>query len=762
MNSRARRFVPSWLPAARFALAVVAAMTMAIAGAQPAPVATGPAAAPGGKRPKIGLVLSGGGARGITHVGVLQVLEAMRIPVDFIAATSMGSIVGGLYASGMPPDAMQHLVTTVDWTSLFSDSPPRRELSFRDKQIDTRFPLPLEIGFRDGQFRGFQGALSGANLELFLHELTAKSDGIRDFDRLPIPFRAVSTDMVIGEPYVFETGPLYEAMRASMSIPGVFSPVELRGRLLGDGGLVDNLPVDVVRKMGADVVIAVNIGTPLMTRDQLSSIVGLTGQMINILTEQNVRAQLASLRPDDVLISPDLGPLSAVDFSKGPDFIRLGTAAANAAAPRLAAFALSPAAYAAYKAALPKIADTPPPRIEFVRIEGADYANPAAIALRLDVPLGQPLDAKALDDSISRLYGTGEYDRIDYRIVDEQGRTRLDIGVREKSMGPNYLRFGLAYSTDFQGETNFSLLVGHRRVWVNSLGAQWLNEIEVGRIARAATEFYQPLDVANTTFVSAYASAQNVPRYIFLDSQRVAEYRIEANTAGLDFGVPVGLSGDLRIGPVYTFYKGSPTVAIPGFPTTREADAGARLLARWDNLDNAFFPRRGLRSTLDVFYGQRTQRIGSDPDEVSKKLGRADFFANGALELTRDDFVNVAVRAGALSRDDPSVVNPFLLGGFLNLSGLRSGEVAGSYLAFGRIVYFHRVAAVPFIGGAVYAGGSLEAGNTWQQRASASASDLVNAGSLFLAADTFLGPFYVAYGRATGGASSFYLFLGRP
>ena len=350
---------------ARCALAIVLTCAALDANAQ---TAVDPSAAT--RRPKIGLVLSGGGARGITHVGVLQVLEEMRVPVDFVAATSMGSIVGGLYASGMPPGEMQHLITTIDWTTLFSDSPPRRELTFRDKQVDTRFPLPLEIGFRDWQFRGFQGALSGANLELFLHELTAKADGVRDFDRLPIPFRAVSTDMVTGTPYVFDTGPLYEAMRASMSIPGVFSPVELRGRLLGDGGLVDNLPVDVVRRMGADIVIAVNIGTPLMNREQLSSIVGLTGQMINILTEQNVRAQLASLRPDDVLISPDLGALSAVDFTKGPEFIRLGDAAARAAAPKLAPFALPPAAYAAWKAALPKIADTPPPRIEFVRIEG--------------------------------------------------------------------------------------------------------------------------------------------------------------------------------------------------------------------------------------------------------------------------------------------------------------------------------------------------------------------------------------------------------
>ena len=309
MNTPFRNPVPRWRAIACCVLLAWVSMAMA---QQP----LGGVGAPAAKRPKIGLVLSGGGARGLTHIGVLEVLEEMRIPVDFIAATSMGSIVGGLYSTGRVPADMHRIVTELHWNTPFSDSPPRRELDFRDKQIDTRFPLPLEIGFRNGQIRGFQGALSGANLELFLHELTANADGIRDLDRLPVPFRAVATDMVAGTPYVFTEGPLYEAMRASMSVPGIFSPVELRGRILGDGGLVDNLPVDVVRAMGAEVIIAVNIGTPLAPREALSSIIGLTGQMINILTEQNVRIQLASLKEGDVLIPPNLGALTSSDFDQ--------------------------------------------------------------------------------------------------------------------------------------------------------------------------------------------------------------------------------------------------------------------------------------------------------------------------------------------------------------------------------------------------------------------------------------------------------------
>jgi NTE family protein len=720
------------------------------------------AAVPASTRPKIGLVLSGGGARGITHIGVLKVLEEARIPVDFVAATSMGSIVGGLYAMGMPPPEMQRVIATVDWTTLFSDSPSRRELSFRDKEIDRRFPLPLEIGIRDGEFRGFRGVLSGANLTLYLHELASAADGVKELDRLPIPFRCVSTNMVTGTPYVFTTGPLYIAMRSSMSIPGVFSPTEVEGQILGDGGLVDNLPVDVVRKMGADIVIAVNIGTPLATRDQLSSIVGLTGQMINILTEQNVRAQLATLTANDVLIAPDLGSLSAADFDKASDFIRLGEEAARAALPRLSALALSEPAYAAYKAGLPTIAATPPPTIDFVRIEGTRWANPEALSARLAIPLGEPLDIKKVDDRVSRLYGSNEYESIEYHVVDEGGQSGLVFDVHEKAIGPNFLRFGLNYSTDFQGESAFSLLAGLKRVWVDSLGAQLLAELELGRIVGARGQFYQPLDDRETFFVSAQGSLENAPRYVFSGSDRVAEYEIETNSGGVDAGLRIGDGGQLRFGPIYTYYKGTPTVALPGFPVARETDAGVRALARWDNLDNAFFPRSGVHADLDLFYGNRTQRLGSDTPEVSKRIGRGELAANAGVGFTTDDFVNVAGRFGGLSRDDPSLVNPFLLGGFLNLSGLRNQQLAGSYVGFGRVVYYHRLLTAPWLGGGVFAGGSLEAGNAWQQRSAVSANDLVAAGSAFIAADTFLGPLYFAYGRASGGAASFYLLLGRP
>ena len=338
-------------------------------------------------------MLSGGGARGIAHIGVLKVMEQLRIPVDYIAATSMGAIVGGMYATGMSPAEMEKQITTVSWPTLLSDSPPRRDVGFRTKEEDARFPFAFEIGFRDGQFRTFKGALSGSNLELFLHELTRGVDNIATFDQLPIPFRAIATDMVTGREVVFDRGPIYQAMRASISIPGMFTPAEIDGRILGDGGLVNNLPVDVVRAMGADIVIAVNIGTPLMSREQLSSVLGYTAQTINILTEQNVRAQLVSLRPTDVLISPELGELTFVDFTKAAQFIELGVKAAEGARERLAALSDSPASYVAFQARLLVPIEQTPKSLDFIKLEGTHYANPKVLEDQMETQVGKPFQS---------------------------------------------------------------------------------------------------------------------------------------------------------------------------------------------------------------------------------------------------------------------------------------------------------------------------------------------------------------------------------
>jgi len=752
--------------AATIAIALLSNLAVSAARAQAAaPVAGAVAAAPPGatsvSRPKIGLVLSGGGARGLTHLGVIKVLEELRVPVDYIAATSMGAIVGGLYASGLSPADMEKQLTAISWPTLFSDSPPRSDLGFRRKQEDALYPLAFEIGYRDGAFRAFKGAISGSNLELFLHELVRRVEDIGRFDELPIPFRAIATDMVTGGEVVFDRGPVYKAMRASMSVPGMFTPAEIDGRMLGDGGLVNNLPVDVVKAMGADIVIAVNIGTPLMSRSQLSSIVGLASQSINILTEQNVRERLKLLGPADILISPDLGDLTFVDFEAGPKFIAAGAVAARAVSARLQALSMSVAEYTAFQASLLRTVDAPPKTLDFVRIEGTEYANPAVLAEQMATQPDKPFDIAVLHNDLARIYGRGDFEQVDYRLIEENNKSGLVVEVKEKSWGPSYFRFGMTLASDLKGETSFDVLVGHKRSWVNSLGAEWINEVTLGRSRAYRTEFYQPLSTGHWLFASAYGQTQRAPEFVFGDGLRIAEYDVLTNVAGADIGAPLGRFGELRAGYKYAHYRGDPVIAIAGFPKVTNTESGARILLRWDSFDQPYFAHRGVRGEGELFIGERQQKLG-DEDFGRGNGSRASVDLTVALPLSTKDTLWVGGSLGAVKRERSEVISAFPLGGFLNLSGLRTGEVEGNYKALGRIVYLRRLGSLPVIGRDFYAGASLEAGNVWDERATITLGSLIKAGSLFVAADTWLGPFYFAWGHTTSGQSSFYLYLGRP
>ncbi|MET0518061.1 MAG: patatin-like phospholipase family protein, partial [Burkholderiaceae bacterium] len=326
-------------------------------------------------RARIGLVLSGGGARGLAHVGVLKVLERERIPVDVIAGTSMGAIIGGLFASGMTAEELERELVKVSWDRVFASRVERPQLSQRRKEEDFEFSPVLEFGMRDGELRAPQSTLSSRGLEILLRRFTQPVRSVDQFDKLPTPFRAVATDMENGAQVVMDSGDLALAIRSSMSVPGVFAPVERDERILGDGGLVNNLPVDVARRMGAERLIAINVGTPLSGRAALSSLLGVTGQMINILTEQNVQRSIATLGPADLLITPDLGLLSSGDFNKAREMIAAGAAAAEAALPALRALALTPEDYAGWQ--LARVRQTnPAPQLAAIAFEGSENTHP--------------------------------------------------------------------------------------------------------------------------------------------------------------------------------------------------------------------------------------------------------------------------------------------------------------------------------------------------------------------------------------------------
>nr|AUN37331.1 putative patatin-like phospholipase [uncultured bacterium] len=735
--------------------------------AQPAsiqPIATASSAPSESARPRIGLVLSGGGARGLAHVGVLKALEELRIPVDYIAGTSMGAIVGGLYATGMSADELERKLSRIDWTSLFSDRPPREELSQRRKEEDFKYPIPFELGWREGEIGVARGVIEGGALELFLRELTQPVMLVDDFYALPIPFRAVATDLADGQMVVMRRGRLHEAMRASMSVPGAFSPVEIDGQLFGDGGLVRNLPVDIVREMGAQVVIAVNVGTPIAPRSTLTSALAVTRQMINILTEQNVVDSLRSMSARDVLISPDLGGITFMDFQRGAEIAERGYQGAYQAQSLLRFLALGEADYANHIAQRAVIADLPPAKIDFVEFSKSSAVNSEVLRAQIDTGRDGALDLKTLHADIAKLQGRGDLERVDYRLLRRDGRNGLLLDAHEKSWGPNFLRFGLTLSTDFKGDSSFHLRAGHTRSWINALGAEWRNELQIGRDRLFLTEFYQPLSPSQVFFVAPSYTHERRIGDVFDGGLRVAQYERTENRVAVDAGAQLGRWGEARIGYSHGDIKVYPKIGIDLFEQFRYRESGVRMRAVIDRLDSASFPRSGYRAEYEALISRHA--FGGDTDYT-----RHDLRASAATSLGRHT-VSVAFGAGGYTgHGTPPIPDYFALGGFQLLSGYREGQLRDFFVGLGRVVYSARVGDMPALGRGVYVGGSFEAGNAWPTREKISLSGLKYGMSVFIAADTIVGPLYFALGRvagstgttgSAGGANAVYLFLGRP
>ena len=723
-----------------------------------APVVRPSSQTPIHNRPKIGLVLSGGGARGLAHVGVLKELEAARIPIDFVAGTSMGSIIGGLYAAGMTPAELERRILAMNWDSMFADRPPREELSLRRKTDDLRLSIPLELGMRDGQLRAPRAAVGSTGLENMLKGLTEGMPNSVAFDQLPIPFRAVATDLVTGEAVVFDRGELAAVMRASMSVPAAFAPVEIGGRMLVDGGLVDNLPIDVVRKMGADIVIAVNIGSPLLAREELGSIFGIGVQMLNILTEQNVRMSIAKLKPTDVLIVPDLSKVSSTDFKLGVEAIDRGAEATRGALPLLLNYALSPGDYVSQLVAQRSVAS--PSRIDEIRIEGATYSSADTIRAQLSALTTQPFNRREIERDLAWLVGRGDFERLDYRVVTERDRNVLLVNVQEKSWGPNYFRFGLNMGTDFRGVGEFNLVGNHTRRWLNSLGAEWRNEVQIGRSQRVSTELYQPLLASETLFVSLGAEQRRRVADVSFPlpdgsvSRPIAQFMGVETRVSLDLGAAFGRYGEFRIGPLYDRVRILPRIAALDFNTVRSNESGMLASVVIDQRDSATFARSGYRVEASL---HRALTSFGATDNFSRYQWSSEYAKTFGVNT-----VDVALKFGGLYSKAPSVYPYFELGGFLQLSGLRAGELRADQFALARLMMFQQMGTMPVFGRGIYVGGSLEAGRTNSPNNNFAPDRSVFAASLFVGLDTSIGPFYLGYGHAQGSRRSAYLFLGRP
>jgi len=704
-------------------------------------------------RPRICLVLSGGGARGAAHVGVIKVLEALRVPVDCIAGTSMGAIVGASYASGMSVAEMLVEIDKITGEMLFTDKPPRADQPIRIK-ADDNLPLAApEMGLLNGSLTLPKGLVSGVALESELRRLVKVRDA-RRFDQLPIPFRAVATSLGDGQMVVFDRGLLPTAMRASMAVPGMIAPMKVGDRLLIDGGLVRNLPVDVARVMGADIVIAVNLGTPLLRPEQIQGLAGVSMQTLSILTEQNVRISLQELRPQDVLIEPALGDFSASDFDNLIKAVPYGEAAALKATARLHTLALPEAAYAQLRqrqlsGALPDL-----PVIASIEVAGNQRVNAETVRQGMQTQTGQPLDQDVVDQDMRRIFGSGDFESVRPELRDVEGTQTLVVNVTEKGWGPQYLRLGLSLSSDLGQDSLFNFYGQLRSTWLNSYGAEWRNDFVLGNDVVLASRFHQPLSPSQRFFVEPRVVYSDTPFYIYTEDVLATLYRERTVGAGLDAGINLDQYGQFRLG----LYRGKSRFDLDigplVLPENLEVDLGlAQASLRVDQLDSASFARSGYLLALNALVSRTELGATENYNRYDAEMRAA--FSQGAHTL------RVALRGGgSVGSDELPLYAMFRLGGFLNMSGFRQQQLLGKRFAYGRALYQARLGSVPLFEG-LYGGLAYEIADMPQFVQSNDRSSF-QSGTAYLAADTPLGVAYFGLGYANQNTTAVYLYLGKP
>ncbi|MGD8587502.1 MAG: patatin-like phospholipase family protein [Chromatiales bacterium] len=700
------------------------------------------------QRPKIGLVLAGGGAKGAAHVGVLKVLEELRIPIDYIAGTSMGAIIGGLYASGMTPQEIGRVIDQIDWADIFVDKPDREDRSYRRKTDDRLYLFKAKPGFNDGKLEVPLGYIHGQKFDLELNRLTQGVANIKDFDRLPIPFRAVAADLETGQEVVLRRGSLARSIRASMAVPGAFDPVEIDGKILVDGGIANNIPISVARDMGAEVVIVSDLGSDLYSREKLTTGLEVAGQMINFLFALNSQEQLKTLTDDDVHIEIELGDIGSGSFDRIAETIPLGEQAARRVQDSLGRYSLSAKAYRRYAAAhrQPKIEA---PVIHFVKIENDSELSDDVITSYVTLKPGDPLDIDQLEREIQQLYGLDIFDSVRYEVTQENGEEGLVLYVKSKPYGPGYLQAGMITSSDFDGDTTFRLGLVYMRTELNELNGEWRLGGQLGDEPALFTELYQPLDPAARYFVFGHLGYDTRITYEYDDGYDLARYFSRMLELELGAGRQLGTWGELRLG--YRLQQGTTEVDIgPPAPDT-DFDIGQLYLRMSaDELDNLNFPTKGYFGTAEVALSD--QRLGSDSDFEQLRLTYLKPYS-----WDRNTLIGTINLRSTLD-DDAPIENQFRLGGFLRLSGYGIDRLTGQQAGLASLIYMRRVVDVKLA--KTYVGGSLEAGNVWQDSNDISLNNLIYAGSAFVGVDTPIGPLYLGYGRSDTDEGSLYLYLG--
>ena len=706
-------------------------------------------------RPKVAVVLGGGGAHGVAHLGVLQELERQRVPIDLVVGTGFGGIIGGLYASGMSVSEIDDFLFETDWDNIFNPDTRREDLSFRRKRDDEDFLIKYRVGIKDGHAQLPTSLVPNEKLAQLLQSVTANTKGIESFDALPVPFRTVAMDLLTGDEIVLQSGALDRAILATASSPGTFPPVQIGERSLITGSLVNNLPVDIARQWGADVIIVVDIGVYIRTEDDLSSIFAIVNQVSHLLQQKSSQASIMQLGDSDILIQPDLLTYKETDVSNPRGNIDKGARSVAASADKFAEIRLDEQYYASLNA--DRVARRSlDPIISSIELDNDSKVDDAVILAQLSQPLNEPLDKELLEQDLRKIYGIGAFSSVQFNLHDQGDSSILELRTVESQAGNRFWRFGISLQDDLEGNSAYTGSASMTWTNLNRLGAEWRNVFRLGERQQVSTEFYQPIVRTGRYFLSVGGGFAERNVNSFADGEIVGQSRIQELTGQLKLGRIFGNSGQVTAGLLRG--TGSTEANIGSDIPSADFDIGGYTAsAAYDTFDNIYFPKKGSRGQLSWVGQRQTAGASIDVDIVSGNIGTAKTW--GVQTLIGGITVQSQLNAVAGAQ------NLVTTGGLFQLSGFQRDELSGRHTAVGRAIYYRTIRTNPlrgFLDATLYVGGSLELGNAWQDSSEVSFGNTLTAGSLFLGADTFIGPVYLAGGLAEGGNSALYLFVGRP
>lgn len=734
------------------------------------------------KRPTVAVVLAGGGAKGAAHIGVLKALEEMQIPVDYITGTSMGSYVGGLYATGMSADEIESFIYTVDWNRGYRDRVNRSDRRVRDKEYEDRYQLNTDLGLGWGEIKARKGVVQGQNMLRILRETTGNLSPLDSFDHLAIPYRSVATDIIKLEEVVIDHGHLVDAMMASMSVPGALPPYEVDGRMLVDGGVTNNMPVDVARAMGADIVIAVDISSNYKGKEDFTNFLAAADQLSNYLVRRSTQEQAETLTDDDVFLRPDVGLMETTEFDKMPGAYQAGYDAARQYSAELSKLSLSNADYQKYiehkQQARKKLKHGDQTVVDKVIINNNSHYSDKLIENRLNLDSGKILKTSEIESQVKDLYALDRFELVTYEFENVDGEDQLVVDVNEKSWGPNYLNFRFYLEDDFATDSQYSIGMSANFTDINSHGAELRTNLEMGTDKLIEAELFSPFFSSQKLFTSASLVYSNQKRNLPAGEEAIEEPTLDVTqdylpmtyreyVGELALGYQPTLWQELKAGVRYT--DGEVEVAsLPSLGNGGYSRIGGFVSYRLDTLDNFSLPTEGYFVDLEYL-------VSHDDFENDSSLGDSDLTSESdtVYEISANFMAAQSIEKHTLvakldfgmveSKNSVFPIDPKELGGFLNLSGIPRNSLIGQNLAYTSLIYRYKWFENDFglFKSPFYVGASVEHGGVWSNNElSLDEAPMFTAGSVFAGVDSPIGPIILAYGRTESNYDSVYLIIG--